>query len=76
MTVSLRFLLAILVLFILPLVTHALWWMTRADLAPDWSHADWSSAGLLPEPGAHGDATVRIYAARTGRWRGIFAHHS
>lgn len=76
MTLTVRVLLAILVLFILPLVTHALWWMTRHDLAPDWSHADWSSAGLLPEPGDHGAAMVRIYAARTGRWRGIFAHHS
>lgn len=60
MTVPPRVFRAILVLFILPLVTHALWWMTRDDLAPDWSHADWSSAKLLPEPGAHGGAMVRI----------------
>ena len=71
-----RVLLAILILFILPLATHAAWWSTRDDLAPSWSQADWSSAKLLPEPRTHEAATIRIYAARTGRWRGIVAHHS
>ena len=74
--ITLRVCLAIIVLFILPLATHAAWWAMRDDLAPDWSHADWSSARLLEEPAAHKAALVRIYAARTGRWRGIFAHHS
>ena len=64
------------VLFLLPLATHALWWMARTDLAPDWSRADWTSAGILPDAPAHTPAVVRIYAARTGRWKGIFAHHS
>ncbi|WP_375461804.1 DUF3750 domain-containing protein [uncultured Enterovirga sp.] len=73
---TLRVLLAILILFILPLATHALWWAMREDAAPDWSRADWSSAHILPEPAAHRGAMVRIYAARTGRWKGIVAHHS
>jgi hypothetical protein len=72
----LRILLVILILFLLPLATHALWWLARDDLAPSWNTADWSSAKLLPDPGAHEPAIVRIYAARTGRWRGIVAHHS
>lgn len=76
MKIMLRTLLVILVLFILPLATHAAWWFMRDDVAPSWSRADWTSARLLPEPSAHEAATVRIYAARTGRWRGIFAHHS
>lgn len=76
MALAARLFLAVIILFILPLATHAAWWATRDDLAPDWSRADWSSAKLLPEPSAHEPATVRIYAARTGRWRGIFAHHS
>lgn len=71
-----RVLLAVLLLFILPLASHALWWEMREDLAPDWSRADWSSAGILPDPATHRAALVRIYAARTGQWKGIFAHHS
>jgi len=71
-----RLLLAFLVLFILPLASHAAWYATRDDLAPSWSSADWSSAKLLPDPARHSEALVRIYAARTGRWKGIFAHHS
>ena len=42
----------------------------------DWKTADRSSAGLLPEASEHPDAVIRVYAARTVRWRGIFAVHS
>ena len=41
-----------------------------------WSEADWSSARLLPAARAKPEALVHVYAARTGRWKGIFAHHS
>lgn len=44
--------------------------------ALDWQSADRSSAGLLPSPAEHPEALVRVYAARTVRWRGIFAVHS
>jgi hypothetical protein len=71
-----RVLLVILALFILPLAAHALWWAARDDLAPSWRAADWSSAHLLPEPAASPQPIAAIYAARVGRWRGIFAHHS
>lgn len=50
---------------------HAL----RQD-ARDWWSADRSSAGLLPDPAAHRAAVVRVFAAPTVRWRGIFAVHS
>ncbi len=73
---TVRVLLVILVLFILPLLTHALWWSMRQDLAPDWSRADWTSAKILPAAREHRPALIRIYAARTGRWKGMFAHHS
>jgi uncharacterized protein DUF3750 len=33
-------------------------------------------AGLLPEATAHPDALIRVFAARTVRWRGIFAVHT
>ncbi|NNM74902.1 DUF3750 domain-containing protein [Enterovirga aerilata] len=75
-TIALRILLALLVLFILPLATHALWWAARDDLAPDWSRADWTSAKILSAAAEHRPALIRIYAARTGRWKGMVAHHS
>ena len=42
----------------------------------NWQTADRSSAGLLPRPSEHPDAVIRVYAARTVRWRGIFAVHT
>lgn len=43
---------------------------------PDsWRSASWSSAGLLPEAGSVPEARVMIIAARTGRWKSIFAEH-
>ena len=40
-----------------------------------WRTADRSSLGILPPPGSQ-QALVRIFAAQTVRWRGIFATHS
>ena len=40
------------------------------DRSIGWQSADRSSAGLLPSPAQHPDALLRIYAARTVRWRG------
>ena len=54
---------------------HAAWWLST-DAAVAWSEADWSSARLLPPARAKPEAMVHVYAARTGRWKGIFAHHS
>ena len=62
-------------LFLAPLALHAAWWLSH-DHAVAWNRADWSSAGLLPRAGAKPEALVHVYAARTGRWKGIFAHHS
>ncbi len=41
-----------------------------------WSRADRSPTGLAPDPLAHRRAIVQIYAARTYRWRGVFAVHT
>lgn len=46
------------------------------DRRGHWRTADRSSAGLLPDASDHPDAVIRVYAARTVRWRGIFAVHS
>jgi hypothetical protein len=67
-------LLAFALLFLLPLALHALWWLTE-DHPSSWSAASWSSAELLLPPDLQPQAIVHVYAARVGRWRGIFAHH-
>ena len=67
--------LVVLFLFLLPLATHAVYWEMQRQ-APNWHAADWSSAGILPPPGKVHEAVVHVFAARTGRWKGIFAHHS
>jgi hypothetical protein len=72
----LRFLVVGFVLaFLAPLGLHAAWWLLH-DPAPAWHEADWSSAQLLPPARSRAEALVHVYAARTGRWKGIFAHHS
>ena len=42
----------------------------------NWRQASWESSGVLPKAGAEPEASVRIMAARTGRWKGIFAVHT
>ncbi len=67
-------LLGFVLLFLLPIAISAL----RYELAggdAGWQTADRSSAGLLPPAAMHPEAAVRIFAARTVRWRGVVAMH-
>ncbi|MFV0298578.1 MAG: DUF3750 domain-containing protein [Hyphomicrobiaceae bacterium] len=64
----------VLSVFLLPLATHGIWWQMR-EHPRSWAVADWSSAGILPAPQADKGAAVYVMAGRTGRWKGIFAHH-
>ena len=66
---------AFLLLFLVPLATHAVWWQLQ-DHPRSWSEANWSSSGVLPPPARSKEAVVHVLAGRTGRWKGIFAHHS
>ena len=66
---------AFLLLLIVPLGTSAVKYF-MGDRSVNWQMADRSSAGLLPQASADQPAMVRIFAARTVRWRGIFAVHS
>ncbi|AMJ63385.1 hypothetical protein AXW83_01845 [Bosea sp. PAMC 26642] len=75
MRIARRILLLFTVLFLLPVATHAAWWSMQSN-ASDWRGADWSSAKLLPAATIEPEATVHVFAARVGRWRGVFAHHS
>lgn len=47
-----------------------------SDDGISWAAADRSSMGFLPSATPEREAIVRIYAARTVRWRSIFAVHS
>jgi hypothetical protein len=64
-----------LILLIAPITISAAKYLL-GDRSVDWQIADRSSAGLLPSPREHPEAVVRVFAARTVRWRGIFAVHS
>jgi hypothetical protein len=70
-----RMLIAFVLVFLLPIAASAALWYA-GDPGTDWRSRDRSSAGLLPDPAVHRAAVVRIFAARTVRWRGIFSVHS
>ncbi|WP_245504561.1 DUF3750 domain-containing protein [Aquabacter spiritensis] len=61
--------------YLLPIGLAGALWLT-GDAPRDWRAADRGSAGLLPPAEVHPGAVVRVFAARTVRWRGIFAVHS
>jgi hypothetical protein len=70
-----RYLLIFLLLIIAPVIVSAVNYVL-GDRRGNWQTADRSSAGLLPSASEHPEAIVRVYAARTVRWRGIFAVHT
>lgn len=48
-----------------------------ANLSPgNWREASREPVGLAPDPAAHSEAIVQVYAARAVRWRGYFGVHS
>ena len=70
-----RFVIVLLLALAIPIgLSAAKYWF--GDRSVNWQSADRSSAGLLPAASEHPDALVRVYAARTVRWRGIFAVHT
>lgn len=69
-------LIGFLALLLGPIVASAASYFLSSRASADWWSADRSSAGVLPQASQHPDAAVRIYAARTVRWRGIVAVHS
>jgi hypothetical protein len=63
-------------LVIAPIALSAARYFCLGDGRGNWQTADRSSAGLLPPASSRADATIRVFAARTVRWRGIFAVHT
>jgi hypothetical protein len=61
-------------LFAVPILISSIFFFA-GDRQSNWRTADRSSAGLLPDAAQKPEAVIRVYAARTVRWRGIFAVH-
>ena len=66
-------LLALALLLAGPLLTLA---FGQATMRGDWRTATHRSIGLAPDPAAHPEAVVQVYASRTFGWRGAFAVHT
>jgi Protein of unknown function (DUF3750) len=62
-------------LYLLPLGVASLLYFV-AGTSGNWRTADRSSIGVLPAPARNPGAVVRIFSAKTVRWRGILASHS
>ena len=71
-----RLLIIFLLLVFAPIAASAARYLWMGNGRGDWQTADRSSAGLLPPASQHPDALVRVFAARTVRWRSIFAVHT
>jgi hypothetical protein len=75
MKIARRMLILFVVVWLVPLGIAALLYQ-RDGIGTAWAAADRSSVGLLPPADQHPGAIVRVFAAPTVRWRGIFAVHS
>jgi Protein of unknown function (DUF3750) len=69
-------LIAFLLLLFAPIAASAARYFWLGDGRANWQTADRSSVGLLPPAPSNPDAVVRVFAARTVRWRSIFAVHT
>jgi hypothetical protein len=65
-----------LLLVFVPIGLSAASYFWSSDVRGTWQTADRSSAGLLPPAAKNPEALIRVYAARTLRWKSIFAVHS
>ena len=63
-------------LVVMPIALSAGRYFLDADERGNWQTANRASAGLLPRAGDHPAAVIRVFGARTVRWRGIFALHT
>jgi hypothetical protein len=71
-----KFVIIFLLLILVPIGVSAVRYYWLRDIRGNWQAADRSSAGLLPPPSVHPEAIIRVYGARTVRWRSIFAVHT
>ena len=69
-------LIVFLLLILVPVAISGGRYFWFGDGRGNWQTADRSSAGLLPPASSNAEAVIRVFAARTVRWRGIFAVHT
>lgn len=62
-------------LFVVPVFAGALRVCVQG-FGSDRSKCAWASSGIGPCPDETPEAVIRVYAARKGRWKGIFAVHT
>ncbi|PHP65178.1 hypothetical protein CSC94_20735 [Zhengella mangrovi] len=63
------------ILFLLPSLASAAWWVTT-ERPGSWRQADWSASGVLPPAASLKEPVIHIMAARTGGLKGALAVHS
>jgi hypothetical protein len=68
-------LLAILALFLLPVVARAALF-AMGDAPRSYRDADWSSTGTLPAASADKEARILVMTGTAGAWKGVLAVHS
>lgn len=71
-----RFLSAFLLLTIVVPTAAAAAYFYAQGWPAGWNSANWSSTNTAPDPKSNPEAIIQVYAARTGRWKGILAVHS
>lgn len=69
-------LLSFMLLVATPLGLHAAFWLNRDHSSGGWAGGGWSSTHTLAPASQDSPAMIRVYSARTGHWKGIFATHS
>jgi hypothetical protein len=70
-----RYLFILVLLVLVPVAVSAVKYLL-GERRENWQTADRSSVGLLPKAAENPEALIRVFAARTVRWRGIFAVHT
>jgi hypothetical protein len=75
MWLALRIVILMLLVFVLPTLAAAGWWLLKEHPA-SWHQARWDSSGVLPAADADGEAAIYVMAARTGGLKGALAVHT
>lgn len=70
-----RVLIALGLVYLLPIAAAAAFWIVQ-DRPARWSEANWGSAGILPHPAESREAAVYVFSAKTGGLKGALASHA
>ncbi len=71
-----RLLVAVLLIFFLPLGIAVTAHYAEGPGETDWRTARRDSTGIAPDPAVTPEAVIHVYAARAFRWRGAFGVHT